>query len=115
MRVDADYLIVGTGLTGLFFATKAAACGSVILITKEEPRESNTSYAQGGIASVVTPGDTFDQHVQDTLTAGDGLCDREVVEAVVREGPAVVEELVQFGARFTRTEAGALAVGREGG
>ncbi len=115
MQLKADFLIVGSGLTGLFFAVKAAACGSVVIITKEEPGDSNTSYAQGGIASVVAPGDSVAQHVADTLAAGDGLCDPAVVEAVVAEAPAVVDELVRLGARFTRGEAGQLSVGREGG
>ena len=67
MRVEADYLVVGSGLTGLFFALKAAEQGSVALITKEEPQESNTSYAQGGIATVMAAEDSFADHVRDTL------------------------------------------------
>jgi len=115
MRIEADYLIVGSGLAGLFFALKAAERGSVVLITKEEPRESNTSYAQGGIASVMDGSDSFEQHVQDTLEAGDGLCDPEVVAQVVRKGPGMIQELIELGTRFTRRKSGALSLGREGG
>ena len=115
MRIEADYLIVGSGLAGLFFALKAAERGSVVLITKDEPRESNTNHAQGGIASVMDGTDSFERHVQDTLDAGDGLCDVEVVNQVVREGPEVVQELSELGTRFTRRESGVLSLGREGG
>lgn len=116
MDIQTDYLIVGSGLAGLFFAIKAAEHHSVALITKGEATESNTTYAQGGIAVVMEEGrDSFAQHVQDTLSSGAGLCDPAVVELVVREGPEVVQELVQLGARFTREATGRLSVEREGG
>jgi L-aspartate oxidase len=115
MQMNADCLIVGSGIAGLFFALKAAECGSVVLVTKRERRESNTNYAQGGIAAVMAPGDSFASHVQDTLEAGAGLCNQEVVELVVRQGPEVVRQLMEIGARFTREQGGALSLGREGG
>ena len=85
MDIEADYLIIGSGIAGLFFALKAARCGSVAVVTKRERRESNTQYAQGGIAAAMDAADSFESHVRDTLSAGDGLCDRAVVEAVVAE------------------------------
>ena len=75
MRIEADYLIMGSGIAGLFFALKAAKRGSVAVVTKRERRESNTQYAQGGIAAVMDPADSFESHVRDTLAAGAGLCD----------------------------------------
>jgi len=115
MRISADYLIVGSGVAGLYFALKAAEVGSVVLLTKSETRESNTAYAQGGIASVTDPADSTEIHRRDTLEAGAGICDEAAVEATVREGPGVIEELVQIGTRFSRTEDGGLSLGREGG
>jgi len=115
MRIDADYLIVGSGLAGLFFALKASERGSVILFTKEEPHESNTSYAQGGIASVMDEADSCASHVRDTLASGDGLCDLQVVETIVEDGPDAVRELIDLGVRFTRRASGGLSLGREGG
>ena len=94
MKIEADYLIIGSGIAGLFFALKAAKHGSVALVTKRERRESNTQYAQGGIAAVIGERDSFASHVEDTLSAGDGLCDRAIAEAVVLEGPEVVRELL---------------------
>ncbi|MBI2503187.1 MAG: L-aspartate oxidase [Candidatus Latescibacteria bacterium] len=116
MDIQTDYLIVGSGLAGLFFALKAAQRHSVALVTKSTALESNTAYAQGGIAAVMDRGrDSFALHVRDTLEAGAGLCDRAVVELVVREGPEVVDELMQLGARFSRETSGELSLGREGG
>ncbi len=85
-----------------------------VVITKDKLEESNSAYAQGGIASVWDPEDRFDNHVQDTLTAGGALCDQEVVEMVVREAPTRVAELIQWGTRFDSNN-GALLLGREGG
>jgi len=115
--VESDFLVIGTGIAGLSFALKAAELGSVTVITKKESQESNTNYAQGGIASVLSPDDSFDLHTGDTLEAGAGLCKRDVVELVVKSGPTMVQELIDWGVRFTRDkEKGApLALGREGG
>ncbi|MBA72976.1 MAG: L-aspartate oxidase [Verrucomicrobiales bacterium] len=115
MDIEADYLIIGSGIAGLFFALKAARRGSVAVVTKRERRESNTQYAQGGIAAAMDVADSFESHVRDTLSAGDGLCDRAVVEAVVAEGPEVVRELVAIDTRFNEEAPGILALGREGG
>lgn len=115
--VESDYLVIGTGIAGLSFALKAAEVGSVTVITKKESQESNTNYAQGGIASVLSPEDSFDLHAKDTLDAGAGLCRKDVVDLVVEAGPRMVQELVDWGVRFTReTKKGEpLALGREGG
>lgn len=115
MKIEADYLIIGSGVAGLFFALKAAKHGSVAVVTKRERRESNTQYAQGGIAAVIDAGDSFASHVEDTLLAGDGLCDRAIAEAVVSEGPEVVRELLAIGAQFNEEQPGVLSLGREGG
>ena len=115
--IESDYLVIGTGIAGLSFALKAAEVGAVTVITKKESRESNTNYAQGGIASVLAPDDSFDLHTRDTLDAGAGLCRKEVVDLVVRAGPRMVQELMDWGVRFTReaNQGETLALGREGG
>ncbi len=109
-----DFLLLGSGIAGLSFALRAAEHGSVAIVTKKESAESNTNYAQGGIAAVVDEGDSFEKHIEDTLIAGAGLCDPEIVRIVVTEGPARVRELMEMGAAFTR-EQGRLHLGKEGG
>ncbi|UCD86192.1 MAG: L-aspartate oxidase [Deltaproteobacteria bacterium] len=99
--MEVDYLVIGSGIAGLTFALKAAKKGTVALITKREGHESSTSYAQGGIASVMGEGDSFESHIRDTLEAGAGICHREVVEMVVKDGPERIEELRNWGVRFT--------------
>lgn len=108
-------LVLGSGIAGLTYALKAAQFGEVILLTKKDRAESNTNYAQGGVASVTDPTDSFDLHVADTLQAGGGLCRREAVEVVVRGGPPLVQELIELGTRFTWQEGDQLDLGREGG
>jgi len=115
MKVFHDYIVVGSGLAGLTFSLKISEFGSVALITKDALEESATKYAQGGIASVMADDDSFDLHVSDTLEAGRGLCKEDVVRCIVREGPALVRELVDLGARFTRTPEDAYHLTREGG
>lgn len=115
MEMRTDFLVIGSGVAGLSFALKAADQGSVLVITKENKEESNTKYAQGGIAAVVSNLDTFESHVADTLDAGDGLCNEAVVRMVVEQGPIRVQELIDFGARFDRDQDGQLDLGREGG
>ncbi len=109
-----DVLVIGGGLAGLRAANAVSPNQSVLVVTKDELRESNSNYAQGGIAGVLDPDDCFESHVNDTLVAGGNLCDRGVVEMVVREGPRRIEELVRWGTRFDE-EQGELALGREGG
>jgi aspartate oxidase len=96
-----DFLVIGSGVAGLLTALKAARHGSVVLATKRTATDSNSNYAQGGIAAVTSPLDSFEQHVADTLQAGAGICRREVVEAAVRAGPAMIRELMEIGAQFS--------------
>lgn len=109
-----DVLIIGAGLAGLRAAMAVDPKLSVVVITKDAVWESNSSNAQGGIATVLAADDTFEEHVADTLEAGGALCDRVVVERVVREGPRRIKDLIQWGAQFDRVN-GQLALGREGG
>ncbi len=109
-----DFLVIGSGIAGLTYALKVAHEGSVAIITKKEKAESNTNYAQGGVAAVMSKVDSFDLHVKDTLSAGVGLCHRDSVEIMVREGPDRLRDLIAIGTRFT-TRDGSLDLGREGG
>lgn len=109
-----DILIVGGGLAGLRAANAVASHQSVLIVTKDRLAESNSSYAQGGIAGVLDPEDCFESHAEDTLGAGGNLCDSEIVDMVVREGPRRIEELVNWGTQFDQRE-GTLLLGREGG
>jgi len=115
--VKSDFLVIGSGIAGLSFALKAADLGSVSLITKKDNKESATNYAQGGIASVLTDEDSVDLHVQDTLNAGDGLCDVKAVKIMVREGPNCIKDLQEWGVKFTQKNdsSGDFDLGREGG
>ena len=110
-----DFLVLGGGVAGLSFALQAARHGSVAVLTKRERYESNTQYAQGGIASVLAPTDSFEAHVQDTLVAGASLGHRDAVEVTVREGPDRIRELVALGAEFNRRDSGEFDLTREGG
>jgi L-aspartate oxidase len=110
----ADVLIVGGGLAGLRAALAIPPHLDVLVVTKGSLRQSNSNYAQGGIAGVLDPEDRFEDHIADTLTAGGQLCDPEVVEMVVREAPARINELIAWGTNFDQA-AGGLALGREGG
>lgn len=115
MDVVSDVLVIGSGIAGLSFALKIADSAEVVLITKKEKAESNTNYAQGGIAAVLSPSDSSEAHVKDTLVCGDGLSKRAVVEKIVREGPARIQELIELGVKFSRTATGKLDLGMEGG
>jgi L-aspartate oxidase len=121
MRAESDTLVIGGGIAGLFFALKAARRGMVTLLSKDRLPESNTAYAQGGIASVWSPQDSFAAHVEDTLEAGAGLCHRDVVELVVREGPDRIHDLIALGTNFSMRsdtvdrEDREYDLGREGG
>ncbi len=114
-------MVIGSGVAGLTFALKVADHGTVAIVTKKEVMDANTSQAQGGIASVFGKLDSFDLHIRDTLMSGDGLCNREVVEMVVKNGPERIRELIEMGVRFNMSEKGEnsddidLDLGREGG
>ncbi len=99
-----DFVVLGSGIAGLSFALKAARHGSVAIITKRARAESNTAYAQGGVACVTSGEDSFDLHVKDTLVAGAGLCDERVVRTIVTEGPERIRELMEIGVQFDRHE-----------
>src|SRR4051794_34941746 len=109
-----DTLIIGGGLAGLRAALGIPAPFRALVVTKDEVRESNSAYAQGGIAGVLDPEDHFEDHIADTLSAGKGLCDVEVVEAVVREAPERIAELMRWGTHFDEVD-GSVALTREGG
>lgn len=117
--MQTDFLVIGSGIAGLTFALKTAnqfPDKNVTVITKASPDETNTKYAQGGIAGVMDEmKDSFEKHIEDTLIAGDGLCNREVVEIVVKEGPQRIREIINWGADFDKTESGEYSMGREGG
>ncbi len=116
-----DFLILGSGIAGLSYALKVAPHGRVAIVTKKNRAESNTNYAQGGIASVTSKEDSFELHVRDTLEAGAGLCKETVVRIIVEEGPARIQELIELGMKFSEREAPSedggkeLDLGREGG
>ena len=113
-----DFLVLGSGIAGLTFALKVAHAGTVAIITKKSRAESNTNYAQGGIAAVTSEEDSFESHVRDTLSAGGGLCNEEIVRGIVEDGPARIEELIQLGMKFSERESHGhreLDLGREGG
>jgi L-aspartate oxidase len=114
--VETDYLVIGSGLAGLYFALRASEHGRVVIVTKRAPAESNTSYAQGGVAGVLDPSDRMEMHIEDTLRVGDGLCNQAVVARCVREGPAHILELAnELGVPFDRDQEGQFELGREGG
>ena len=115
-NLTCDVLIIGSGIAGLTAAWKLAKENlKVVIVTKKERTESNTNYAQGGIASVVSSTDSFESHIQDTLIAGDGLCDKRTVDFVVHHGPERVKELMNLGVEFSYNENGKLDLGKEGG
>src|SRR5438034_3591225 len=116
-----DYVVLGSGIAGLSFALKVASHGGVAIITKKNRAESNTNYAQGGIAAVTSKEDSVELHVRDTLEAGAGLCKESVVRTIVQEGPARIAELIELGMHFSEREvprsngARELDLGKEGG
>lgn len=115
MEKKVDFLIIGSGIAGLSYALKVAQCGKVWIITKASEDESNTKYAQGGIAAVMVASDSYEKHIQDTLICGDGLCEEEVVKAVVYESTERINELIELGTRFDKNSAGEYDLAREGG
>jgi L-aspartate oxidase len=110
----ADFLIIGSGIAGLRAAVELSGAGSVLILTKAEPREGNTGYAQGGIAAAVGPNDSPALHAADTMAAGDGLCDAHAVDVLVGDGPRYVRELMEWGAAFDRDADGNPALAIEG-
>lgn len=110
-----DFLVIGSGIAGMSFALKVAKYGKVAIVAKNSLEDANTYYAQGGIASVTNPWDNFEKHIADTLNAGAGLCDAEVVEKVVREAPAQIKELISWGVDFDKDEKGNFDLHKEGG
>lgn len=111
----ADVLIIGGGIAGLRAAMEVDPALSVLIVTKDHMRESNSSYAQGGIAGVLDPEDRFEAHIQDTMVAGADLCDRQIVEMVIREAPEHIRQLISWGTQFDEEDDGELMLGREGG
>ena len=115
MIKETDFLVIGSGIAGLSYALKVAKHGRVILISKNTLEESNTKYAQGGIAAVTYEPDNFEKHVKDTLIAGDGFCNKETAEMVVKEAPAQIKQLIEWGVNFDQNEKGKYDLGKEGG
>src|SRR5690349_17224831 len=115
---EYDFAVIGSGIAGLSFALKAARHGTVAVITKRKGADTNTAWAQGGIACVTSDEDSFEMHVRDTLEAGAGLCDETAVRAIVTEGPARIAELMELGLHFDEREVSGhreLDLGKEGG
>ena len=113
MGVRGDFLVIGSGIAGLRAAISLAETGDVVMLTKADPRESNTGYAQGGIAAAMGPDDSPDLHFSDTMAAGDGLCFDDAVRVLVTDGPRYVRELIEWGVAFDRDSSGEPALGRE--
>src|SRR5437870_8486782 len=116
--MQTDFLVIGSGIAGLTFALKVAEKypeRTITVITKTTADETNTKYAQGGVAVVNDlENDSFEKHIEDTLIAGDGLCNRHVVEIVVKEGPERVNEIIAWGAKFDKDAEGDFKLGKEG-
>jgi L-aspartate oxidase len=117
--MQTDFLVIGSGIAGLTYALKTAKQHpdkKITVITKTQADETNTKYAQGGIAGVWDEEkDSYDKHIEDTLIAGDGLCDPYIVEVVVKEGPERIKEIIEYGAQFDKDETGEYSLGKEGG
>jgi L-aspartate oxidase len=115
VRKKTDFLVIGSGIAGLSYALKAAQHGTVTVITKGDEDESNTKYAQGGIAAVTYKPDSIRKHIEDTLDCGGGLCDENIVRIVVTEGSARINEMIEWGAQFDKTPSGEYDLAMEGG
>jgi L-aspartate oxidase len=115
MKKETDFLVIGTGIAGLSYALKVADYGSVLLLAKSFADEGSTNYAQGGIAAVMDALDSYEKHIKDTLIAGDGLCDEEVVRFTIEDSTERIKELINYGAQFDRKRSGEFDLAREGG
>ncbi len=115
MRKKVDFLVIGSGIAGLVFAIKVAKHGKVCIITKSKMDDTATSWAQGGIAAVMYNPDSFEKHIQDTLIAGDGLCDEKVVRFTIQESTERIRELIRWGTKFDKTKTGRYDLAKEGG
>lgn len=115
MKKKVDFLVIGSGIAGLFYALKVSKLGKVAIIAKENIDNTTTVKAQGGIASVMYNPDSYEKHIEDTINAGAGLNDREVVEIVVKEGPTRINDLINIGTHFDKDDTGAYDLGKEGG
>jgi L-aspartate oxidase len=117
--MQTDFLVIGSGIAGLTYALKTARHfpdKKIMVITKTQADETNTKYAQGGIAGVWDENrDSYEKHIEDTLIAGDGLCNESIVEIVVKEGPERIREIISYGAEFDKNEKGEYSLGKEGG
>jgi L-aspartate oxidase len=115
MRRKVDFLVIGSGIAGLSYALKVADHGKVCIVTKKQASESNTKYAQGGIAAVIYTPDTYEKHIKDTLTAGAGLCDEHIVRLAITESTERIQELIQWGTHFDKNKSGKYDLAKEGG
>ncbi len=115
MQKQTDFLIIGSGIAGLSYALKVADYGKVTILTKSDPEESNTKYAQGGIAVVTNHSDNIEKHLEDTLICGDGLCDEKVARMVVSQAADRLKELIEWGTNFDKMANGDFDLAKEGG
>ena len=115
MRKKVDFLVVGSGIAGLIYALKVADHGTVCILAKTSAEETATKYAQGGIAAVMYTPDTYEKHIIDTITAGDGLNNKKIVELTIKESTARIRELIEWGAHFDKNDEGDYDLAREGG
>ncbi len=115
MRKKVDFLVIGSGIAGLSYALKVAKFGEVLIVTKSDSDETATKYAQGGIAAVMYTPDTYEKHIEDTMIAGDYLCNMEIVKMTITESTKRIQELIDWGTQFDKNEKGDFELGREGG
>jgi L-aspartate oxidase len=115
MKLTSDFLVIGSGIAGLSYALKVASLGTVSVVTKREVSETATNLAQGGIASVISQDDSFESHIEDTMKAGAWLSDTEIVRMVIEGGPQAIEDLIQWGVKFSKNDNDEYDLTREGG
>jgi L-aspartate oxidase len=112
---EVDFLVIGSGIAGISYALKVAEFGKVLMLTKSDEDESNTKYAQGGIAAVMYEPDSYNKHIEDTLICGDGVCDENIVKLVIEESTQRINELINWGTQFDKTVTGNYDLAKEGG